>query len=206
MGHKILEQSEELTQCPGQRPRERIVVTARDLFHRHGINTIGVDTIAKVAGTNKMTLYRHFGSKDDLIVECLRAAETENQLRWAQLESEHPGDARGQLLAWVAKCAEYIESDNRGCEFANAAVELSGEEHPARRLVEEFKKRHRDRIAALCQEAGLDQPDLVADTLHLLLEGARVSRQSSGAEGPSARFVRMAEGVIASFGKQARAG
>jgi len=203
MSQKILEQSEESPCCPGQRPRDRIVVTARDLFHRHGINTIGVDTIAKVAGTNKMTLYRHFGSKDDLIVECLRAAEIDNQARWAQLEAEHPGDAHAQLLAWVGKCADYIESDNRGCEFANAAVELSGEEHPARRLVEEFKKRHRDRIATLCRDAGLDQPDLVADTLHLLLEGARVSRQSSGVEGPSARFVRMAEGVIASFGKGA---
>ena len=50
-----------------QRPRERIVASAQDLFHRHGIRGVGVDTIAEAAGTNKMTLYRHFGSKDELI-------------------------------------------------------------------------------------------------------------------------------------------
>ncbi len=59
------------------RPRERIVSTARDLFHRHGIRAVGIDTIAEVAGTNKTTLYRHFTSKDDLIMECLRSRAEE---------------------------------------------------------------------------------------------------------------------------------
>ena len=56
----------------GSRPRDRIAGAARDLFHKHGIRGIGVDAIAEAAGTNKMTLYRHFGSKDDLIIQCLR--------------------------------------------------------------------------------------------------------------------------------------
>ena len=54
-----------------QRPRERIFVCAQDLFHRRGIRGVGVDAIAEAAGTNKMTLYRHFGSKDDLVLEYL---------------------------------------------------------------------------------------------------------------------------------------
>ena len=53
------------------RPRERIVRSAQDLFHRRGIRGVGADAIAEAAGTNKMTLYRHFGSKDDLIIEYL---------------------------------------------------------------------------------------------------------------------------------------
>jgi AcrR family transcriptional regulator len=188
--------------CSGLKPRERIVVTARDLFHRHGIKTVGVDTIAEVAGTNKMTLYRHFGSKDDLIVACLREAAEEMVSFWDEIEAAHPGDAQAQLRAWIREGADCIESDERGCELANAAVELAEENHPARRLVEECKKKHRVRLAQVCANADLDQPELVADTLWLLLEGARLSRQSDGAEGPSARFVRMAEGIVASFGKR----
>jgi hypothetical protein len=68
-----------------------------------------------------------------------------------------------------------------------------------RRVIEEFKTAQRNRLAALCAAAGANQPDLLADTLSLLLEGARVSRQSVGPEGPCAGFVRSAEAVIASF-------
>src|ERR1700744_223048 len=83
MSHKSLQRERKVLQrddavatvvCPGMRPRERIVVKARDLFHQPGIRGIGVDAIAEAAGTNKMTLYRHFGSKDELIVECLQKA------------------------------------------------------------------------------------------------------------------------------------
>src|SRR5215470_9419775 len=68
------------------RPRERIIATARDLFRRHGIRGIGVDAIAEAADTNKMTLYRHFGSKDELVVACLRAGGAEVEAIWGRIE------------------------------------------------------------------------------------------------------------------------
>ena len=95
--------------------------------------------------------------------------------------------------------AECVLTDGRGCDLANAAVELTEANHPARRLIEDFKPSHRNRLAGLCRAAGVSRPELLADTLTLLLEGARVSRQSVGAEGPSGRFVRMSEAVIAVF-------
>src|SRR3954453_14964305 len=82
------------------KPRSRIVETARDLFRKHGIKGIGVDAIAEAAGTNKMTLYRHFGSKDELIAECLRLQADKADQKWSALEEAHPGDPRAQLLAW----------------------------------------------------------------------------------------------------------
>jgi AcrR family transcriptional regulator len=182
------------------RPRDRIVVKARDMFHQHGIRGVGVDAIAEAAGTNKMTLYRHFGSKDDLILECLQKAVDEARQLWTDLQTGNPGDPQARLRAWILEGAECIACDGRGCELANAAVELTETDHPARRLIEDFKTDHRNRLAKLCEDAGLNQPDLVADMLVLLIEGARVSRQSVGVEGPSARFVRMAEAIIASFG------
>src|ERR1700731_2898703 len=73
------------------RPRERIISTARDLFRKHGIRGIGVDAIADAADTNKMTLYRHFGSKDDLVVACLRDVAGEADGIWNGFEQAYPG-------------------------------------------------------------------------------------------------------------------
>jgi AcrR family transcriptional regulator len=179
-------------------PRDRIAGAARELFHKHGIRGIGVDAIAEAAGTNKMTLYRHFGSKDDLIVQCLRSAALEANAWWAEIESDNPDDPMAQLRAWVQDGAECM-CDDRGCELANAAVELTETDHPARRVIEQIKNEERVRLANLCRGAGIAEADLLADTLSLLREGARASRQSVGAEGPSAKFAHMCETVIASF-------
>jgi AcrR family transcriptional regulator len=184
---------------PLPRPRERILAAARDLFHRNGIRGVGVDTIAEAAGTNKMTLYRHFDSKDDLIVAYLRGVAAEVEQMWQDIAREHPGDMLAQLRAWLAKAAECVVADDRGCDLANAAVELTQDGHPARRLIEDIKNDHRHRLAALCRAAGIAEPEILADTLTLLFEGARVSHQAAGSKGPSAEFIRTAEAVIESF-------
>jgi AcrR family transcriptional regulator len=181
------------------KPRARIISTARDLFRKHGIRGVGVDAIADVAGTNKMTLYRHFGSKDDLVVACLREVAQDAEAIWDGFEADHPGDPLAQLHAWVRCGAECAVGDGRGCDMANAAVELAESAHPARCVIEAFKTAQRDRLARLCRKAGIAKADLLADTLSLLLEGARVSRQSAGVEGPCARFIKIGEAVIAAF-------
>lgn len=175
---------------------------ARALFHKHGIRSIGVEAIAEAAGTNKMTLYRHFGSKDELVLECLQKVADDIEAAWAAVEAAHPGDPLAQLHAWVRNGAECMLNDGRGCDLVNAAVELAEGDHPARRLIESCKTGHRDRLVRLCEDAGIAQASLLADTLYLLLEGARVSRQSVGAEGPSAKFIRMSEAVIAAFAQR----
>jgi AcrR family transcriptional regulator len=187
---------------PKSRPRDRIVTSACALFQKHGIRGIGVDAIAEAAGTNKMTLYRHFGSKDDLIVACLNKAVSEAEGLWDELAQAHPGDKLAQLQGFVRRVADCVTTDGNSCDMSHAAVELSEIGHPARRVLEEFKAAQRQRLATLCKEAGIVQAELLADTLCLLIEGARVSRHSVGAEGPSARFVRMSEVIIASFARR----
>ncbi|MDO8878717.1 MAG: TetR/AcrR family transcriptional regulator [Pseudolabrys sp.] len=184
------------------RPRERIIKTARELFRRHGMRGIGVDAIAEQAGTNKMTLYRHFGSKDDLIVACLRDVAAENDQIWIDLETAYPGDPLAQLHAWLRVGAECAVGDSRGCDMANAAVELAEADHPARHVIEEFKTAHRNRLAKLCRDAGIVKADLLADSLWLLLEGARVSGQSVGATGPGAHLISIGEAMIAAFARR----
>src|SRR5580704_17081137 len=129
--------------CAPPRPRERIVVTARDMFHRHGIRGVGVDAIAEAAGTNKMTLYRHFGSKDDLIIEYLSDKGKKSDEIWAEVEAASPADPVGQLRGIIRKVAKFIAEDERGCALANAAVELTENGYPGLHLFQEFKVRQR---------------------------------------------------------------
>jgi AcrR family transcriptional regulator len=179
-------------------PRERLLAVAADLFYRHGIRAVGVEAIAEAAGTNKMTLYRHFASKDELVAEYLRQSAKLADACWDRFEQAHPGDARAQLRAWLAEMADHLaNTDERGCALANAAVELPEKDHPARRVIEEFKIAQRTRLIRLCLAAGLSEPDMLADELHLLLEGARVTSQSVGADGLGARLMRMGEAMIA---------
>src|SRR5712691_4367354 len=179
-------------------PRARILAVAGELFYRHGIRAVGVDAIAEAAGTNKMTLYRHFASKDELVAEYLREAAKLADTCWDRFAQAHPGDALGQIRAWLAEMAEHVASaDERGCALANAAVELPEKDHPARRVIEEFKVAQRAKLIMLCERAELSEPDMLADELYLLLEGARVTAQSVGADGLGARLARMGEAMIA---------
>src|SRR5712664_4806387 len=89
-------------------PRARILVAAGELFYRHGIRAVGVEAIAEAAGTNKMTLYRHFASKDELVAEYLRQSAKLADACWDRLEQAHPGDARAQLRAWLAEMADHL--------------------------------------------------------------------------------------------------
>ena len=180
-------------------PRERILAAASDLFYRNGIRAVGVEAIAEAAGTNKMTLYRHFSSKDELVAEYLRCLATEAGRFWSELEAAHPGDPRAQLRGWLKSMeAHVIDADQRGCALANAAIELPEKDHPARKVIEQFKAAQRDRLIGLCAAIGIAEPELLADELFLLLEGARVSAQSFGPDGPASRLVRMGEALLAS--------
>jgi AcrR family transcriptional regulator len=174
-------------------PRERILQAARDLFYREGINAVSVDAIATAADTNKMTLYRHFSSKDELVAAYLNQLAAEGEAVWAEARARHPGDADAQLRWLMRQVSQWAsESNGRGCALANAAVELAERRHPARRVVEAHKRKQCERLVALVREAGYLRPERVADELFLLVEGARVSLQSVGPEGPGARLYALA--------------
>jgi AcrR family transcriptional regulator len=180
-------------------PRERILAAASELFYRHGIRAVGVEAIAEAASTNKMTLYRHFPSKDALVAEYLRCLAEKATANWGRREAEHPGDPLAQVRAWLRDMADRVGSgDERGCALANAAIELPEKDHPARRVVEAFKTAQRERLVQLCAAAGLEEPELLADELFLMLEGARVTAQSMGRPpGLDDRLVKMGERMIA---------
>jgi AcrR family transcriptional regulator len=180
-------------------PRDRILQSARDLFYARGIRGVSVDEIAAAAGTNKMTLYRHFQSKDLLIAEYVRLLAGEADGIWEEIAHAHPGDPDAQLKAWIARMSAMLATaGDRGCAVANAAIEIPEKDHPARAIIEAHKTHMRENIAKLCRAGGYGEPDRLADEIFLMLEGSRVNMQSVGICGPGARFCDMANALIES--------
>src|SRR3569623_241569 len=115
-------------QTPGPRsvpPRIRILAAACDLFYHHGIHSVSMDAIAEAASTNKMTVYRHFPSKDVLVAEYLRQLAQEAAAHWDEVAKACIGDPQLEIKTWLEKVSECVTRDGeRGCALANAAVEL----------------------------------------------------------------------------------
>ena len=151
-----------------------------------------MEAIAEAAGTNKMTLYRHFDSKDELVAEYLRGLAAEKHDVWSAHRGRASRTTRAPSFeAWLVEAANNVsDPKSRGCALANAAVELPEKGHPARCVIEQCKQNSRENLAALCRRAGVEQPELLADQLFMLLEGALVCTQSTGHEGPALQFRR----------------
>jgi AcrR family transcriptional regulator len=157
--------------------RDRIFEAAKMLFYRSGLRGVSVDAIAAEANTTKVTFYRVFSSKDELIEKVLQEqAERWNQW-WADVVALHQGEPRKQIEAlFEAFCTDLLsESAERGCTMANATVELE-EDHPARRLIREHKLEMAARMRELCRQMGAKHPDQLGNSLMLLLSGAFSAR------------------------------
>jgi len=179
--------------------RERIFDTAADLFYRKGIRAVGVDTIAAQAESTKMGLYRSFPSKDQLVAEWLRDYDARFWQQWDRMTKRYPEEPRRQLNAAFRLLAKHVADPRaRGCAMANAAVEITQKDHPARKVIEAHKAKLRSRLAELCVRSGAREPGLLADHLFLLMEGAQVATITLGVRGPARNVAPAAESLIAS--------
>ena len=157
--------------------RDRIFEAAKKLFYKSGIRGVSVDAIAAEANTTKVTLYRVYASKDELIVKVLEEQAHRWSQWWDEVVARHPGKPRKQLEALFESFRDELTSDaaERGCTMANAAVELE-EDHPAKRVIHEHKQELGKRMRALCREMGAKHPDQLGDSLMLLFRGAFSAR------------------------------
>ncbi|HEV8634491.1 MAG TPA: TetR/AcrR family transcriptional regulator [Chloroflexota bacterium] len=181
--------------APAPDARERILRTAAELFYREGIRAVGIDTIVARSGVAKMTLYRHFASKDDLVVAYLRERDA-RFWRWFERALASGATPRDQLVAlFEAQAERVVQPDYRGCPFVNAAVEFPEPGHPGREVVLANKRAVRARLRELSAAAGAADPDALADQLALLLDGAYASAQALGG-GPATRVAGAAAALI----------
>jgi len=184
-------------------PRERILAAAGELFSKHGVRGVGVEAIADAADTNKMTLYRHFASKDELIAEWVRGIIAQKEAVWEDISAKHPGDARGQLEDWSRRfAAKLADMEGRGSALANALAELPERDHPARRIIEAHKLREHKRVQKLCEESGFQDPALAANMYYLLLEGATSCVQCKGLKRIGEHLVELVDRMIANSRNQ----
>ena len=179
-------------------PRQRILDAADDLFRRIGIRGVGVEAIAEAAGTNKMTLYRHFASKDELIAEWVRGIVEKKEAEWDVIAAEHPGDPEAQLVDWSHRVAKkFAEMEERGSALGNALAELPEPDHPARRVIDEHRVREHGRVLRVCREAGFPEPELAADQFYMLLEGAKACVSCLGLKRVGEHLVKSVDALIA---------
>jgi AcrR family transcriptional regulator len=159
------------------RVRDRIFETACELFYRHGIHGVGVDAIAAEAGSNKMSFYRSFASKEALVTEYLCEQEREFWAWWDGVVAPHRGDPRRQIEALFEAQLEVAKSSGcRGCALGNAAAELSDDEDDLSILVRGYKERVRGRLHALTRAMGARDAETLGDALMLLLDGGYFTR------------------------------
>ena len=177
--------------------RERILEVATDLFYREGIRAIGVDTIVARSGVAKMSLYRSFPSKDDLVVAFLTDADWRYWAWWDRVVARH-AEPRAQLGAIFRALAKKIASPSyRGCPFVNTATEFPDPDHPGRAVALANKRALRVRFRALAAAAGARDPDRLADQLQLLMDGAYATGPLLGGADSGGALVAAAEALIA---------
>jgi AcrR family transcriptional regulator len=164
--------------------RTRILEAAADLFYREGIRAVGVDAVIAHSGVAKMSLYRNFAGKDELVAAFL---EHRNELYWGwwdKVVARHPGDPRAQIRGiFEAVGKRTAHPEYRGCPFINTAVEFPDSGHPGRAVALANKQELRNRLRALAEAVGAHDPAMLADQLLLVMEGTYVSGQTIGAEG-----------------------
>jgi AcrR family transcriptional regulator len=177
--------------------RERILETARDSFYREGIRAVGVDTLIARSGVAKMSFYRSFRSKDDLVCAYLEASAGEYWQWWDEIIKPYAHAPRKQLRALFAATADKAISDAfRGCPFGNTMVEFPEEGHPARAVIVRFKAGRHARLRELAKAAGARDPERLADQLGIVLEGSGFCAEAARPTGRASALVRAAETLI----------
>jgi AcrR family transcriptional regulator len=159
------------------RVRDRIFDSACELFYNHGIRGVCVDAIAADAGTNKMSFYRNFHSKDELVAQYLHEREREFWEFWDAAIAKYAGDPRRQIEALFEAHVNSVEDKVcRGCALGNAAVEMSDENDHLSALVRSYKEKVRTRLRQLASAAGARDAEALGDMLMLLMDGAYFTR------------------------------
>jgi AcrR family transcriptional regulator len=173
--------------------RQRLIEAAIRRFYRDGFRSVGIDQVLRDVGISKTAFYKHFESKEDLMLAAL-----EMQNRWLQetfrsMVRERGGDsAIGQLSSLFDVVESILNSDDfQGCIFVNVAMEFPLQHEPAHVLASQNKQAIEGIVHDIAQQAGVADPKALAQELCLIMEGAYVTRHVTG----NARTIEIARGI-----------
>ena len=182
---------------PPKTGRERLVAAAVELFYRHGFAAVGIDRVIAAAGVTKTTFYKHFESKDDLMVAAVRRRDEWESAAWQRAVRRLAGDpptAAGQFLAALDVMDRWFnDPDFHGCMYLNTAVEFPNPHDPVHQAAAAHQRRMHDHWRDVAKAGGADAAgaETVADCFTALVQGALVMRQTLGRD-DAARVVRPA--------------
>jgi AcrR family transcriptional regulator len=184
---------------PGRKlARERVFEVAADLFYRKGIRAVGVEAIVKQAGVAKISLYRSFPSKDDLVVAYLENRNADFWRQWDEAFLRYKSDPHAQLHAIMTYVAHRTTQPGyRGCPFINYCAEFPETSHPGHQVAEANKREMRRRFVQIAEALGAPKPKQLADGLLLLVEGAyAISQTLGGRKSPGNAIVWAAKALV----------
>ena len=178
---EVHDQVSELLRLPEvpEQGAAHLLGVAGALFYRHGINAVGLDWILAEAGVSKTTFYKHFKSKDALVVMALKARDSWEMGAWREAVCLLAGEAPDRQLLGLVDVLDILFNDPafRGCQFINAAAEFPNPEDAIHRVAAAHKHANRNWVRDLAEAAGVLDPDTFADSYTVLFEGALVLRQ-----------------------------
>ena len=157
--------------------RERLLTAAYELFSREGVQAVGVDAIIERSGVARQTMYRHFRSKQDLVLAFLERREAVWTVGWLQAESARRADDPGQRLLAIFDVFDewFRRPDFEGCSFINVLLEYPDPDHPLHQACADYLASIRSFLAALGREAGVRDPEAFARQWHILMKGSIVA-------------------------------
>ncbi len=161
----------------GSDARERLLTAAYELFASQGVQAVGVEAIIEHSGVARQTMYRHFGSKQELVLAFLARREEMWTRGWLQAETARRAqEPREQLLAIFDVFDEWFaRPDFEGCSFINVMLEHPDPEHPLHRAAAAYLTRIRGFLEELAREAGIPDADAFARQWHILMKGSIVA-------------------------------
>ncbi len=180
--------------------RQRILESAYELFSRRGIRAVGIEEILERARVAKATLYRHFPSKDDLVLAFLEQREQLWTRDWVEREARSRATKPDeQLLAIFDAFDEWFHKDDfEGCSFINVMLECADRNHPIGKASILHLANIRSLLTQLATEAGLRDPDTFAHSWHILMKGSIVAA-GEGDQNAAKRAKAMGRALIETY-------
>lgn len=176
--------------------RARILDAATKLFYAQGSRAVGIDAVISESGVAKMSLYRNFESKDELIGAWLEHVNAEYWERFDRAIEPHAGHPRDQIRAIMRGLAERSSKPGyRGCPFLNTGLDYAEHDHPGRKIAVIHKKTLGEKLLRLCRDLGVFDPESLARQLVLLVNGAQATAGMLGPETQS-EIISAAEALI----------
>ena len=197
---------------PPRGTRERLLHAALDLFYTYGFHEVGLDRVIGVVGVTKTTFYKHFESRDHLIMESVALREEWLGAAFAERVRTRAGDdPRAALIAMFDVLDEWFNDPSfQQCIFISACFEFPWRDHPVHRAAARFYERTVEQVAATATVAGVRNPSEFAHAWVLLMQGALTQRMTLGDNAAARRARPIAEALLAAhapaLASSARAG